>query len=105
VWPLMIVPRPARFHHPFRLPSVPNDLATAQRPLLETAAPLLKPTGRICYSTCSIQKAENQDVIQGFLRTHDQSQLAQDHLTLPSAQPFDHDGAYTAVLAPKTCYH
>jgi 16S rRNA C967 or C1407 C5-methylase (RsmB/RsmF family) len=94
----MIVPRPARFHHPFRLPSVPNDLAAAQRALLEKAAALLKPAGRICYSTRSIQKTENQAVIQDFLKTHDQFQLAQEHLTLPSDQPFDHDTAYTVLL-------
>jgi len=97
----MIVPRSARLHHHFRLPNVPHDLAAAQRTLLEKAA-LLKPSGRLCYSTCSIQDAENQDVVQAFLKTHSQFQLTQDHLTLPSTQPFDHDGAFTALLTHRS---
>jgi len=84
-------------------PETINDLAAAQRALLEKAAPLLKPAGRICYSTCSIHKVENQDVIRDFLNTHNQFELAQERLTLPSAQPFDHDGAYAAVLRIHEC--
>ncbi len=86
-------------------PETIHDLAATQRTLLERAATFLKPAGRICYSTCSIQKTENQDVIQAFLKAHDQFQLTQEHLTLPSAQPFDHDGAYAAILVLKTGYH
>jgi 16S rRNA (cytosine967-C5)-methyltransferase len=80
-----------------------TDLAVTQQTLLEKAAALLKPAGRICYSTCSIQKTENQEVVQAFLKSHDQFQLAQDRLTLPSAQPFDHDGGYTAILRIREC--
>ena len=86
-------------------PETIKDLAATQRALLEKAASLLKPAGQICYSTCSIQKTENQDIVQAFLKAHDQFQLTQEHLTLPSAQPFDHDGAYISVLASKTGYH
>jgi 16S rRNA (cytosine967-C5)-methyltransferase len=75
-----------------------RDLAAPQRALLEKAAPLLKPAGRICYSTCSIQNTENQDMIQAFLAAHDQFKLTKEHLMLPSSQPFDHDGAYAALL-------
>jgi 16S rRNA (cytosine967-C5)-methyltransferase len=81
-----------------------SDLAATQRALLEKAAAFLKPSGRICYSTCSIQKTEDQDVVHDFLKTHNEFQLAQERLTLPSAHPFDHDGAYAAVLESKSCY-
>jgi 16S rRNA (cytosine967-C5)-methyltransferase len=80
-----------------------SDLAATQRALLEKAATLLKPSGRLCYSTCSIQKTENQEVVQAFLKTHNEFQLAQEHVILPSAPPFDHDGAYTAVLQIRKC--
>jgi 16S rRNA (cytosine967-C5)-methyltransferase len=83
----------------FRLkPDTVAELAATQRDLLDKAAPLLKPTGRICYSTCSIQKAENQDVICDFLATHKQFSLAYEQLTLPAPAPADHDGTYVAVL-------
>jgi 16S rRNA (cytosine967-C5)-methyltransferase len=82
----------------FRLkPDTINDLAAAQRALLDKAAPLLKPTGRLCYSTCSLQKAENQDTVQAFLASHAQFRL-DEQLTLPCPTPTDHDGAYVAVL-------
>lgn len=45
-------------------------LAERQRELLERIWPLLKPGGRLLYSTCSVLKAENQDVIGSFLRSH-----------------------------------
>ncbi len=79
-------------------PEAIQDLAATQRALLEKAVTLLKPAGRICYSTCSIQKAENQDTIRDFLKAHGQFQLAHEHLILPSANAFDHDGGYCAVL-------
>lgn len=79
-------------------PETIHDLAAIQRTLLEKAAALLKPSGRICYSTCSIQKPEDQDVIRDFLATHKQFKLACEQLTLPSLAPFDHDGAYMAIL-------
>jgi 16S rRNA (cytosine967-C5)-methyltransferase len=79
-------------------PETIRDLAATQRALLEQAAVLLKPTGRICYSTCSIQNAENQNIVDDFLAAHPHVTLAQEHLTLPTPAPNDHDGAYTAVL-------
>jgi 16S rRNA (cytosine967-C5)-methyltransferase len=83
-------------------PEAIKDLAATQRTLLEKAAALLKPTGQLCYSTCSIQITENQDVVRDFLATHDHFQLTQEHLALPSALLFDHDGAFTALLAHKS---
>jgi 16S rRNA (cytosine967-C5)-methyltransferase len=74
-----------------------QDLAATQKALLAKAAHLVKPGGRICYSTCSIQRQENQDV-QEFLTPSDQFELVREELTLPSAEPFDHDGAYVALL-------
>jgi 16S rRNA (cytosine967-C5)-methyltransferase len=75
-----------------------QELARTQRSLLDKAATLVKPTGRICYSTCSIQRAENTDVVRAFLNTHPQFELTDEELTLPSPDPFDHDGAYVALL-------
>lgn len=84
-------------------PEAVKDLAEVQRSLLEKAADLVKPAGRICYSTCSIQRTENQDMIQGFLATDKRFSLAHEQLLLPSPAPFDHDGAYTAILQICEC--
>jgi 16S rRNA (cytosine967-C5)-methyltransferase len=45
-------------------------LAERQRELLERTWPLLKPGGRLLYATCSVLKAENQEVVAGFLGSH-----------------------------------
>jgi 16S rRNA (cytosine967-C5)-methyltransferase len=78
-----------------------RDISETQKQLLEKAAGLVKPNGRICYSTCSIQRRENRDTIQGFLARHGEFELASESLLLPASGPFDHDGAYVALLIRK----
>ncbi len=75
-----------------------NELAGTQRALLANAAALLKDDGRICYSTCSIQEAENGRLVRQFLATDTRFALAREELALPSAEGFDGDGAYVAIL-------
>lgn len=38
--------------------------------MLEQARKMLKDVGRIVYSTCSLSRRENEEVIQKFLKTH-----------------------------------
>lgn len=78
-----------------------NELARIQGELLETAAEMLKPGGIICYSTCSIQKTENSEQIENFLKINQNFSLESELLTLPSAEGFDHDGGYVAILAKR----
>lgn len=44
--------------------------AKKQKILLDLASKYLKPGGLISYSTCSISKEENEDIILDFLNTH-----------------------------------
>lgn len=74
-----------------------REIAATQKALLAKAAGLVKPGGRICYSTCSIQHQENEDVRE-FLLESSQFDLVREELTLPAAESFDHDGAYVALL-------
>jgi len=78
-----------------------KEIAAIQKGLLAKTASLVKPGGRICYSTCSIQKRENQDVVRDFLAGHREYELASESLLLPSTSPFDHDGSYVALLMRK----
>jgi 16S rRNA (cytosine967-C5)-methyltransferase len=75
-----------------------EKLMQAQAELLKTAIDLVKPGGKICYSTCSILKAENQQQIQNLLAESANLQLITEQLILPSADEFDHDGGYYAIL-------
>jgi 16S rRNA (cytosine967-C5)-methyltransferase len=78
-----------------------RELAALQKKLLKTAAEMLKPGGKICYSTCSIQKTENSELIEAFLKENQNFTLETEQLTLPSAEGFDHDGGYVAILAKR----
>jgi len=51
-------------------PKTINNLTKIQSQLLETATAMIKPEGKICYSTCSIQKAENSELIKEFLQNY-----------------------------------
>ncbi len=75
-----------------------EKLMQTQAELLKTAIDLVKPGGKICYSTCSILKAENQQQIHNFLAESANLQLVSEQMLLPSAGEFDHDGGYYAIL-------
>ncbi len=79
-------------------PEAIGELARIQAELLRTAAGMVKPRGKICYSTCSIQKCENSELVRDFLKGNPGFELESEELTLPSAEGFDHDGGYTAIL-------
>jgi len=92
-------------------PAAIQEFTATQSQLLCTAASMTKPRGRISYSTCSIQKAENDELVADFLRRTPDFELDSETLILPSAEipaqdpyskagpaGFDHDGAYVAIL-------
>ena len=79
-------------------PKTIKELARVQDELLGTTFDLVKPGGKICYSTCSIQRAENSELIEDFLKQNRNFTLESEQLTLPSAEGFDHDGGYVAIL-------
>lgn len=46
------------------------ELVAVQERILEAAAPLVKPGGRLVYATCSLLSEENEAVITRFLQSH-----------------------------------
>lgn len=46
------------------------ELAALQKKILETASAYVKKSGRLCYSTCTVLKCENGDIIKDFLSRH-----------------------------------
>ena len=76
----------------------PDDLmrfAAAQRDLLARAADLVKPGGRLLYSTCSSEPEENEEVVASFLRDRGDFVQERMHRTLPFR---DHLEAFFAVI-------
>jgi len=48
------------------------NLAAQQKVLLKNAARVVKPGGRLIYSTCSVELEENDEVVADFLRSTDE---------------------------------
>jgi|SRR6266568_194555 len=71
-------------------------LSAIQLHLLQEAAPLLKPGGRLVYSTCSLEPEENQQIVQHFVQQHPDFTLQKERELLPFVEAVD--GAYLAVL-------
>lgn len=78
-----------------------NEITKTQMELLMQAAMLVNKGGRICYSTCSILKQENSDIVNEFISVMKNFTLAQEKLTLPSAEGYDCDGGFAAILEKK----
>jgi len=72
-----------------------RELSALQAQILHAGVVLLKPGGRVVYSTCSIEKEENHDQIRAFLDSHSDFVLLAERQLLPTAS---HDGAYAALL-------
>lgn len=69
----------------------PARFATLQRAILDRALERLKPGGRLVYSTCSLEREENQDVVAGLPVENTQ-------VRLPGRDAGD--GFFAAIIRP-----
>ena len=65
-------------------PARQAELLSTQAAILDTAARLLKPGGRLVYSTCTIDPAENQQQIAAFLQRHPEFSVVKPAVELPA---------------------
>lgn len=73
-----------------------QDMTRQQLTILHAMVPMLKPGGTLVYSTCSIDREENEGVVEVLLQQHRGLKLAETRGTLPWK---DHvDGAFAAKL-------
>lgn len=73
-----------------------TGLMQLQYQILQNAVNLLKPGGRMVYSTCSIEAEETTRQIQNWLGQHPECSLITEKLLLPGEQ--NCDGAYAALM-------
>ncbi len=71
-------------------------LYPTQRKILASSAQYVKTGGTLVYSTCTLNKTENEEVVRGFLALHGGFSLTDEHTCLP----FDGsgEGFYAAKL-------
>ncbi len=76
-----------------------DQLINTQRSILEANAPYLKKGGRLVYSTCTLNRKENEVQISNFLKSHSEFELKFERTLFPFED--DGDGFYVAVLEKK----
>lgn len=72
-----------------------QSFASTQKQFLRNAVKVLKPGGRLVYSTCSVERDENESVVEDFLQTHP-LHLLQSQRTWPQRE--GSDGFFIALL-------
>jgi 16S rRNA (cytosine967-C5)-methyltransferase len=83
-------------------PGVIEKLSTVSEEILAESAKMHKPRARICFSTCSVLREENQQRVESFLNRFDgRYRILKEELTLPKADTstdIGHDGGYYCVI-------
>ena len=72
-----------------------DELVSVQAALLDAGAPLIRPGGRLVYSTCSVEPVENRCQVEAFLERHPRFHLETEAPLFPCSW---HDGGYAARL-------
>ena len=74
-----------------------DELLATQSAILDTAAAHLKEGGRLVYSTCTIDPAENQKQIAAFLQRHPEFAVCAPDVPLPAGMTA---GEYGCLSVP-----
>ena len=76
-----------------------DTLIPLQKAILEKAAAMVKPGGVLVYSTCTLNKKENEKQIEQFLKHHEEFTLAIQETLFPFT--YQSDGFFMAKLIRK----
>ena len=70
-----------------------DELLATQSSILDTAAALLKAGGRLVYSTCTIDPAENEEQVAAFLARHPEFRVVRPTVAFPDGMTVGEHGA------------
>ena len=73
-----------------------NGLYKTQGLIIRSASQYLKSGGIMIYSTCSINKAENEEIVHGFIEENNNFKLCCEETSLPNKNGAE--GFYTAKI-------
>ena len=79
----------------YKDPDTMLDLPQLQLQILRTQAQYVKPGGLLLYSTCTLLRRENEEVVEAFLKENDA--FALEALPLPAVFPGPNSGVLTLV--------
>ena len=79
----------------YKDPKEMEELPQLQLQILQNQARYVKPGGVLMYSTCTLLRRENEDVVKSFLAEHPQFSL--EALTLPKVFPENTTGMLTLI--------
>ena len=83
-------------------PTSVDELIEKQRRILAASSQLLKPGGRLVYATCSLLRAENEEIVEQFLAAQDGRFRALDSDSILAPQGVDlKSGQYLQVSPDK----
>ena len=71
------------------------QLVELQAKILDTVCKYVKDGGTLCYSTCTINKDENENQVENFLSSHKQFTMVNMEQLLPDE---NHDGFFICVM-------
>lgn len=74
-----------------------RDIIEVQRNIMENAWQYLKPNGVMVYSTCTLNKEENEDNIEWFLREHNDAKIEKVYLGKSDNLRYNKDGSVTIL--------
>ena len=77
-----------------------TELTELQKKILENAAGFVKNGGTLTYSTCTINKNENEEQIKQFLSNHQEFEKVYEASFLPGVSG---DGFYICKMIRKDC--
>ena len=72
-----------------------EELVKLQWQILDTVCTYVKAGGTLCYSTCTINKDENENQVENFLASHSQFSIVEQVQLFPDE---NHDGFYICVM-------
>ncbi len=73
-----------------------DELVRLQASILENASKYLKEGGRLVYSTCTLNRKENENQVNAFLKRHPEFERSSEKTWFP--YELESDGFYAAVL-------
>ena len=79
----------------YKDPASMKDLPQLQLQILKNQARYVKPGGLLLYSTCTLVRAENEGVVEAFLKENEE--FTTEPLPLPAGFPENTDGMLALV--------